>query len=171
MTRTSREVIQVFLCCFAFLCLFSSPVTFGGKGTVLLLSSCLTWNYLHIPQSSIAADTPYVDRQPVHGVRAQGASFWIGGVGEQEQGGGRKVKVEMLDALPFWFVGFLSGIIRQNWNDTEKISMAPAQGWHAKSWSIPHFLSALLLGWIIYHKIFSWLLRFSNFFGCFHFFS
>ena len=24
--------------------------------------------------------------------------------------------------------GFLSGIIRQNWNDTEKISMAPAQG-------------------------------------------
>ena len=27
-----------------------------------------------------------------------------------------------------------------NWNDTEKISMAPAQGWHAKSWSVPHFL-------------------------------
>ena len=24
--------------------------------------------------------------------------------------------------------GFPSGIIRQNWNDTEKISMAPAQG-------------------------------------------
>ena len=28
--------------------------------------------------------------------------------------------------------GFPSGIIRSNWNDTEKISMAPAQGWHAK---------------------------------------
>ena len=31
------------------------------------------------------------------------------------------------DAL-FTNLGFLSGIIRQNWNDTEKISMAPAQG-------------------------------------------
>ena len=30
-------------------------------------------------------------------------------------------------------VGFPSGIIRYNWNDTEKISMAPtAQGWHAQ---------------------------------------
>jgi hypothetical protein len=28
--------------------------------------------------------------------------------------------------------GFPSGIIRQSWNDTEKISMAPAQGWHAQ---------------------------------------
>ena len=27
--------------------------------------------------------------------------------------------------------GFPSGILRQNWNDAEKISMAPAQGWHA----------------------------------------
>ena len=27
-----------------------------------------------------------------------------------------------------YVIGFLSGIIRQNWNDTEKISMAPAQG-------------------------------------------
>ena len=52
----------------------------------------------------------------------------IGGVGEQEQGGGRKDRVEMLSALPFASIGFLSGIIRQNWNDTEKISMAPAQG-------------------------------------------
>ena len=24
------------------------------------------------------------------------------------------------------------GAIRKNWNDTEKISMAPAQGWHAQ---------------------------------------
>ena len=24
------------------------------------------------------------------------------------------------------------GVIRKNWNDTEKISMAPAQGWHAQ---------------------------------------
>ena len=24
------------------------------------------------------------------------------------------------------------------WNDTEKISMAPAQGWHANSWSVPY---------------------------------
>ena len=30
-------------------------------------------------------------------------------------------------------------------NDTEKISMAPAQGWHAKSWSVPYFLSYFLL--------------------------
>lgn len=28
----------------------------------------------------------------------------------------------------------------KNWNDTEKISMAPAQGWHANSWSVPYFL-------------------------------
>ena len=28
--------------------------------------------------------------------------------------------------------GSPSGVIRQNWNDTEKISMAPAQGWHAQ---------------------------------------
>ena len=27
----------------------------------------------------------------------------------------------------------------KNWNDTEKISMAPVQGWHANSWSIPYF--------------------------------
>ena len=25
-----------------------------------------------------------------------------------------------------------------NWNDTEKISMAPAQGWYANSWSVPY---------------------------------
>ena len=31
-----------------------------------------------------------------------------------------------------WPLGFPSGIICQNWNDTEKISMAPAQGWHAQ---------------------------------------
>ena len=29
-------------------------------------------------------------------------------------------------------LGFPSGIIRYDWNDTEKISMAPAQGWHAQ---------------------------------------
>ena len=28
--------------------------------------------------------------------------------------------------------GFPSGIVRWNWNDTEKISTAPAQGWHAQ---------------------------------------
>ena len=30
-----------------------------------------------------------------------------------------------------WPDGFPSVIIRENWNDTENISMAPAQGWHA----------------------------------------
>ena len=30
--------------------------------------------------------------------------------------------------FPISYPGFLSGIIRQNWNDTEKISMATAQG-------------------------------------------
>ena len=30
-------------------------------------------------------------------------------------------------------LGLPSGIIRKNWNDTEMINMAPAQGWHAQS--------------------------------------
>ena len=34
--------------------------------------------------------------------------------------------------IPVPFHGFPSGIIRKNWNDAEKISMAPAQGWHAQ---------------------------------------
>ena len=40
-------------------------------------------------------------------------------------------------------IGFLSGIIRQNWNGTEKISMAPAQGWHAQFEKYNHFFVAL----------------------------
>ena len=32
------------------------------------------------------------------------------------------------DAAKLVALGFPSGIIRSNWNDTEKISMAPAQG-------------------------------------------
>ena len=42
-------------------------------------------------------------------------------------GGGAafRTKQSLLDVFA---LGFLSGIIRQNWNDTEKISMAPAQG-------------------------------------------
>ena len=31
-----------------------------------------------------------------------------------------------------FFLGFPSGIIRLRWNDTEKISIAPAQGCHAQ---------------------------------------
>ncbi len=34
--------------------------------------------------------------------------------------------------------------IYKNWNVTE-LSMARAQGWHAKSWSIPHFCSCTVL--------------------------
>ena len=33
-----------------------------------------------------------------------------------------------------------SGVIRKNWNDTEKISMAPAQGWHAQIENVSLFL-------------------------------
>ena len=36
--------------------------------------------------------------------------------------------VKILESWTLSHFGFLSGIIRQNWNDTEKISMAPAQG-------------------------------------------
>ena len=32
------------------------------------------------------------------------------------------------------------GVIRKNWNDTEKISMAPAQGWHAQIENVSLFL-------------------------------
>ena len=61
-------------------------------------------------------------------------------VGGRERSGGRKngdygiqallkdlqlFKIGLVYKMVF---GFLSGIIRQNWNDTEKISMAPAQG-------------------------------------------
>ena len=31
-----------------------------------------------------------------------------------------------------------SSTLSKIWNDTEKISMAPAQGWHANSWSVPY---------------------------------
>ena len=29
--------------------------------------------------------------------------------------------------------------IFKNWNNTEKISMAPTQGWHTNLWSLPYF--------------------------------
>ena len=65
-------------------------------------------------------------------------------VGGRERSGGRKngdygIQALLKDLQLFktglvnkMAVGFLSGIIRQNWNDTEKISMAPAQGRHAQ---------------------------------------
>ena len=34
------------------------------------------------------------------------------------------------------------GVIRKNWNDTEKISMAPAQGWHALIENVSLFFSS-----------------------------
>ena len=34
-------------------------------------------------------------------------------------------------------------VIRKNWNDTEKISMAPAQGWHAQIENVLLFLGAV----------------------------
>ena len=37
-------------------------------------------------------------------------------------------KNKLNDTLTLYYIGFPSGIIRYNWNDTEKISMAPAQG-------------------------------------------
>ena len=37
--------------------------------------------------------------------------------------------------------GFPPGSIRQNWKGTEKISMAPAQGWHAQIGKCKHFCS------------------------------
>ena len=36
------------------------------------------------------------------------------------------------------------GAIRKNWNDTEKISMAPAQGWHAQIENVSLFLFRFL---------------------------
>ena len=45
---------------------------------------------------------------------------------EKDLGAGFETQV--LSLLMQTLAGFLSGIIRQNWNDTEKISMAPAQG-------------------------------------------
>ena len=38
------------------------------------------------------------------------------------------------------WIGTPSGVIRKNWNDTEKISMAPAQGWHAQIENVSLFL-------------------------------
>ena len=41
--------------------------------------------------------------------------------------------------------GFPSGIIRLTWNDTEKISMAPAQGWHSHIEKCKH----VFLRWLV----------------------
>ena len=61
-------------------------------------------------------------------------------VGGRERSGGRKnrdygiqallkdLQLSMIGSVNKMAFGFLSGITRQNWNDTEKISMAPAQG-------------------------------------------
>ena len=38
--------------------------------------------------------------------------------------------------------GFPSGIIHDNWNDPEKTSVAPAQGWHAQIEKCKHFSPA-----------------------------
>ena len=42
------------------------------------------------------------------------------------------------------FPRFPSGIIGQTWNSTEKISMAPAQGWHAHIERCKQFVSCCL---------------------------
>ena len=61
-------------------------------------------------------------------------------VGGRERSGGRKngdygiqallkdLQLFQIGSVNKMAFGFLSGIIRQNWNDTEKISMASAQG-------------------------------------------
>ena len=44
------------------------------------------------------------------------------------------------DILPILIHVFaLIAHIFKNWNNTEKISMAPAQGWHTNLWSLPCF--------------------------------
>ena len=61
-------------------------------------------------------------------------------VGGRERSGGRKngdygiqallkdLQLLIMSSVNKMAFGVLSGLIRQNWNDTEKISMAPAQG-------------------------------------------
>ena len=154
MTRTSREVIQVF-CASPAMCVHcpcqhvnccSFPV--GGLSNELLLhvirligicSCCYPPLIIH---AQICKET---------GLSVSSSN--AGGVGEPAPGGGK-----MTPWVPVCFrafrpplpgrlakkqkrchchcvltigqqscLGFLSGIIRQNWNDTEKISMAPAQ--------------------------------------------
>ena len=56
------------------------------------------------------------------------------------------------DSFPIWYytcfhdippivicVFALVAHIMKNWNNTEKISMAPAQGWNTNLWSLPYF--------------------------------
>ena len=56
------------------------------------------------------------------------------------------------DSFPVWYctcfhdiptivtrVFALVAHILKNWNNTEKISMTPAQGWHTNLWSLPYF--------------------------------
>ena len=74
--------------------------------------------------------------EPFQGVLAQCVSSLLGG---GSGAGGEKMEIMgfrhfsricllMIGSVNKMAFGFLSGIIRQNWNDTENISMAPAQG-------------------------------------------
>ena len=44
----------------------------------------------------------------------------------------------------------LRGDIRKNWNDTEKISMAPAQGWHAQIENVSLFLGFFVVCFLFF---------------------
>ena len=63
------------------------------------------------------------------------------------------------DSFPIWYstcfhdippiairvFAFIAHILK-NWNNNEKISMTPAQGWHTNLWSLPYFSVTTLRG-------------------------
>ena len=155
MTRTSREVIQVF-CAFPAMsvhcpCQHVKCPSFliGGLSNVLLLFVIRL-----IGICTCCYPPLIIHAQLLQGNRSFGVvvrSWWGGragtGRGENEPLGAcllsrvlfaaawgdcqQKVLCHshcVLTVDQLSDLGFLSGIIRQNWNDTEKISMAPAQG-------------------------------------------
>ena len=145
MTRTSREVIQVFFAHWNLrhACADGRPVLLcrcvfqGGCPCVSVLADLLAspppdLGTCYLVACSVVAR--YCSGRCAHSYLGSGllgvCSRPAGrGCGSNAgvAGGWTTQTPSSGDAL-FTNLGFLSGIIRQNWNDTEKISMAPAQG-------------------------------------------
>ena len=163
MTRTSREVIQVFFVKLIWLraCLLTVSVVVCPM--LEAWAMCYFINNL-LTSSAHAATLHYTF--PVCTRTSRNSAFCVaagfGGVGVPAPGGRKTTPACCFRCFArFWYdqqeaehscylsvgagmlcrcsvlkstlctshnPGFLSGIIRQNWNDTEKISMAPAQG-------------------------------------------
>ena len=135
MTRTSREVIQVFLCFFAVIAAASGlHPEFSQAMKTWRQRDCATSDVNFLPDITCTSHNPplllthpALTNSRRMWSRPQRCHFELEG-GSAGAGGEKKHSSHAESNAICNAFGFLSEIIGQNWNDTEKISMAPAQG-------------------------------------------